>query len=145
MQEGTYNIQVIVKDGFRGSTGESTIATYTAQTRVVGNSAVVSPMANPLVALYSAPPSPGASMYVQFAQAGPHPVVAEYLPAAHRSRREHQLHRGRHAAQHDLSDAGRPGRRDGLRPAGVHHREPAGQPEFPHLHRACSRRPPGRT
>ena len=32
---------------------------------------MVSPMANPLVALYSAPPSPGASMYVQFAQQGP--------------------------------------------------------------------------
>ena len=44
--------------------------TYTAQTRVVGDSAVVSPMGNPLVALYSAPPSPGASMYVQFAQQG---------------------------------------------------------------------------
>ena len=50
---------------------EFAIATYTAQTRVVGNSAVVSPMANPLVALYSAPPSPGASMYVQFAEQGP--------------------------------------------------------------------------
>ena len=36
-----------------------------------GEHAVVSPMANPLVALYSAPPSPGASMYVQFAQQGP--------------------------------------------------------------------------
>ena len=38
-----------------------------------GDSAVVSPMANPLVALYSAPPSPGTSMYVQFAQLGPNP------------------------------------------------------------------------
>ena len=70
MQEGTYEIQVIVKDGFSASKSESTSATYTAQTRVVGTSAVVSPMANPLVALYSAPPSPGASMYVQFAQEG---------------------------------------------------------------------------
>ena len=71
MQEGTYEIQVVVKNGFSARKSESTIATYTAQTHVVGNSAVVSPMANPLVALYSAPPSPGASMYVQFAQAGP--------------------------------------------------------------------------
>ena len=71
LQKGTYSIQVVVKDGFVGSTSESTSATYTARTRVAGNSAVVSPMANPLVALYSAPPSPGATMYVQFARAGP--------------------------------------------------------------------------
>ncbi len=72
IQQGTYDIQVVVKAGFGAARKrESTIATYTAQTRVVGDSAVVSPMANPLVALYSAPPSPGASMYVQFAQQGP--------------------------------------------------------------------------
>ena len=79
MQQGTYDIQVIVKDGFSATTSESTSATYTAQSRVVGNSAVVSPMANPLVALYSAPPSPGSSMYVQFAQQGP-PVLADTSP-----------------------------------------------------------------
>jgi hypothetical protein len=73
MQEGTYNVQVIVKTGFGTSKRESASATYTAQTRVTGGSAVVSPMANPLVALYSAPPSPGASMYVQFAKQGPTP------------------------------------------------------------------------
>ena len=71
MQEGTYEIRVDVKDGFGARRSEFKIATYTAQTRVVGSSAVVSPMANPLVALYSAPPSPGASMYVQFAKQGP--------------------------------------------------------------------------
>jgi arylsulfate sulfotransferase len=71
MQEGTYDIQVVVKNGFKKAKGESAIATYTALSRVVGASAVVSPMANPLVALYSAPPSPGASMYVQFAKLGP--------------------------------------------------------------------------
>ena len=71
MQQGTYDIQVVVKSGFGARKSESASATYTAQTRVVGDSAVVSPMANPLVALYSAPPSPGASMYVQFAQQGP--------------------------------------------------------------------------
>jgi Arylsulfotransferase (ASST) len=73
IQQGTYEIQVVVKHGFAAAKSQSTIATYTAQTRVVGDSAVVSPMANPLVALYSAPPSPGASMYVQFAQQGPTP------------------------------------------------------------------------
>ncbi len=73
MQQGTYEIQVVVKNGYRKSKSETAGATYTAQTRVVGNSAVVSPMANPLVALFSAPPSPGASMYVQFAQQSPNP------------------------------------------------------------------------
>ncbi len=68
-----------------------------------------SPMANPLVALYSAPPSAGTSMYVQFAEQGPTLSWQRYVPAAHRSRREHQLHRGRYAAQHDLSHAERPG------------------------------------
>ncbi len=71
MQEGTYEIRVDVKPGFSARKSESATGTYTAQTRVVGDSAVVSPMANPLVALYSAPPSPGASMYVQFAKQGP--------------------------------------------------------------------------
>jgi hypothetical protein len=71
MQQGTYHIHVIVKSGFGVRKNESSSATYTAQTRVVGDRAVVSPMANPLVALYSAPPSPGASMYVQFAKLGP--------------------------------------------------------------------------
>ncbi len=73
MQEGTYGIRVAVKSGFSARKSESATASYKAQTRVVGDSAVVSPMANPLVALYSAPPSPGASMYVQFAQQGPTP------------------------------------------------------------------------
>ncbi len=71
MQQGTYEIRVDVKTGFAARKSEFTIATYTAQTRVVGTSAVVSRMANPLVALYSAPPSTGASMYVQFAKQGP--------------------------------------------------------------------------
>ena len=73
MQEGTYQIRVDVKSGFVARKSESRIATYTAQTRVVGNTAVVSPMANPLVALYSAPPSQGTSMYVQFAEQAPSP------------------------------------------------------------------------
>jgi hypothetical protein len=67
-QEGSYVIQVTVKDSFSASTGESASASYTSQSRVVGTSAVISSMSNPLVALYSAPPSSGLSMYVQFAK-----------------------------------------------------------------------------
>jgi hypothetical protein len=80
MQEGSYDIQVTVKDSFGASTGESASASYTAESRVVGNSAVVSPMANPLVALYSAPPSSGSSMYVQFAPLGPDPSWSDTAP-----------------------------------------------------------------
>ena len=109
MQEGTYEIQVTVKNGFGAAKGESASATYTAQTRVVGHGAVVSPMANPLVALYSAPPSAGTSMYVQFAKQGPTLSWQNTSPLPIVPGREHQLHRGRHAAQHDLSHAARPG------------------------------------
>src|SRR5262249_31395409 len=66
MREGTYDIQVTVKDSFSATSGDSATATYTADSRVTGSGAVVSPMSNPLVALYSAPPSAGGSMYVQF-------------------------------------------------------------------------------
>jgi hypothetical protein len=71
MQQGTYDIRVVVKSRFGAARSESATATYTAQTRVVGDSAVVSHMGNPLVALFSAPPSPGASMCVQFAKQSP--------------------------------------------------------------------------
>jgi hypothetical protein len=71
MQEGSFKVRVVVEPKFGAKKSESTTTTYTALTRVVGDNAVVSPMANPLVALFSAPPSPGASMYVQFAQQGP--------------------------------------------------------------------------
>ena len=80
MQEGTYVIVVVVKKGFGATKSETAAATYTAQTRVVGDSAVVSPMANTLVALFSAPPSPGSSMYVQFAQQGPTPSWQDTSP-----------------------------------------------------------------
>ena len=134
MQEGTYDIQVIVKDSFGATTGESASASYTAESRVVGTSAVISPMSNPLVALYSAPPSPGSSMYVQFAQQGPALSWQQYRPAAHRAGGEHQLHRRGHAAQHDVPHEARPERWDGLRPSDVHDRIPADELDFPHLH-----------
>lgn len=60
MQEGTYNIQVTVKDSFSATTGESASKSYTAESRIVGTSAVISPTSNPLVALY------GASLQWQF-------------------------------------------------------------------------------
>lgn len=70
MQEGSYTIQVTVKDNFSAATGESATASYAAESRVVGSAAVVSPTSNPLVALYSAPPSAGMSMRVEFKPLG---------------------------------------------------------------------------
>ena len=95
MQEGSYDIQVTVKDSFGAATGESATATYTAESRVVGTHAVVSPTSNPLVALYSAPPSAGRSMYVQFSPLGPTLSWQQHRPAAHRAGGEHQLPRRR--------------------------------------------------
>ncbi len=80
LQEGTYQIRVDVKPRPNAVRREFTFATYTAQTRVVGDDAVVSAMANPLVALYSAPPARGGSMYVQFAEDGPSPSWQDTSP-----------------------------------------------------------------
>src|SRR5262249_3360849 len=66
MQEGNYTIQVTAKASYSAKIGESTNASYKADSRVTGTSSVVSAMSNPLVALFSAPPSSGSSMYVQF-------------------------------------------------------------------------------
>ncbi len=85
MQEGIYDIQVVVKAGFHSKQGESAIAAYQAQTRVVGASAVVSPMANPLVALYSAP-LPGRVDVRPVCPGRPYAELAEYFAAAHRPR-----------------------------------------------------------
>jgi len=82
LQQGTYEIEVVVKAGFGPTRRETAFASYTAQSRVTGTSAVVSPMANPLVALFSAPPTAGSTMYVQFAQAGPAPQWQDTSPQA---------------------------------------------------------------
>ena len=73
MQEGTYQVQVNVETNYGTPVVDTRSASYTVQTRIVGNSAVVSPTTNPLVALYSAPPSSGTSMYVQFSPEGANP------------------------------------------------------------------------
>ena len=73
-QEGTYQVQVNVEKNYGTPVVDTTSVSYTVQTRIVGNSAVVSPTTNPLVALYSAPPSSATSMYVQFSPQSPIPL-----------------------------------------------------------------------
>src|SRR5205823_5663648 len=53
MQEGAYDIQVTVKDGYQATETASAVVSEAVASRVSGSQAVVTPTANPLVALYS--------------------------------------------------------------------------------------------
>src|SRR5262245_47215996 len=57
MQEGTYDIEVTVKDGYGAAETTSAVVTDAVASRVTGSEAVVTPTLNPLVAMYSVPPS----------------------------------------------------------------------------------------
>src|SRR6516165_4231141 len=59
MQEGTYDIEVTVKDGYQATATTSAVAADAIASRVTGSQAVITPTLNPLVALYSVPPSSG--------------------------------------------------------------------------------------
>ena len=74
MQEGTYDIEVTVKDGYAATETTSAVVTDDVASRVTGSEAIVTPTANPLVALYSVPPSSAESVFIQFAVAGDHPA-----------------------------------------------------------------------
>src|SRR6516165_3960275 len=70
MQEGNYDIEVLVKDGYQGTDTCSAVAADSVASRVTGSTAVISPTLNPLVALYSVPPSTETgTVVVEFAQA----------------------------------------------------------------------------
>jgi PKD repeat protein len=70
MQEGNYEFQVVVKDGFAAQSTEDAVASYPVNSRVTGSAAVITATTNPLVALYSAPPSSQATVFVEFRAAG---------------------------------------------------------------------------
>jgi hypothetical protein len=73
MQEGTYDIEVTVKDGYQATETTSTVVSDAVASRVTGSEAVITPTLNPLVALYSAPPSSAGSVFVQFSVASDSP------------------------------------------------------------------------
>src|SRR5712664_3275883 len=73
MQEGAYDIEVGVKDGYQATETATAIAVDAVASRVTGSQAVITPTLNPLVALYSAPPSSADSVFVQFSVAGDSP------------------------------------------------------------------------
>src|SRR5437773_6226569 len=73
MQEGAYDIEVSVKDGYQATETTSAVMADAVVSRVTGSDAVITPTLNPLVALYSAPPSSAGSVFVQFSVAGDSP------------------------------------------------------------------------
>ncbi|HEY7420344.1 MAG TPA: aryl-sulfate sulfotransferase, partial [Ktedonobacteraceae bacterium] len=70
LYQGTYLVQVVIQEGYAGAVLTSTTASYTFTSRVQGMKAVVTPTANPLVALYSAPSCSHGTMYVAFQRVG---------------------------------------------------------------------------
>ncbi|HMB03766.1 MAG TPA: aryl-sulfate sulfotransferase [Isosphaeraceae bacterium] len=73
MQEGTYRIRVTVKEGFDAAYTQAAVVTDHVDSRVTGPNAVITPTANPLVALYSIPPGPEGTVHVEFTVAGENP------------------------------------------------------------------------
>src|SRR5437660_43295 len=73
MQEGAYDIEVTVKDGYQAAETTSAVTVDAVASRVTGSQAVITPTLNPLVALYSAPPSSAGSVFVQFSVASDSP------------------------------------------------------------------------
>src|SRR4051794_36480485 len=74
MREGTYDIEVTVKDGYQAAETTSAVVADAVASWVSGSQAVVTPTPNPLVALYSVPPSLAETVVVQFAVASDHPA-----------------------------------------------------------------------
>jgi arylsulfate sulfotransferase len=66
LHEGAYTVQVTAKDGFAATNASTSWVTFAIASRVQGQGSVVTPTANPLVALYSAPACAAGSMVVQF-------------------------------------------------------------------------------
>jgi hypothetical protein len=73
MQEGTYRLEVTVKDGFDASDTQSAVVVDEVDSRITGDQAVITPTANPLVALYSVPAGPEGTVHVEFAVASDNP------------------------------------------------------------------------
>src|SRR5439155_19273464 len=73
MQEGEYDIEVTVKEGYQATETTSAVVADAVASRVSGSQPVLTPTLNPLVVLYSVPPSSAETVFVQFSVAGDHP------------------------------------------------------------------------
>jgi arylsulfate sulfotransferase len=74
MQEGDYDIQVTVKDGYQATETTTAVVISEVASLITGTQAVITPTQNPLVAFYSVPPSLADTVFVQFAEVGENPV-----------------------------------------------------------------------
>jgi arylsulfate sulfotransferase len=74
MHEGSYDIEVAVKDGYQATDMATAVAVDAVASRVTGSQPVVTATSNPLVTLYSAPPSSAGTIFVQFAVASDDPA-----------------------------------------------------------------------
>ena len=80
--DGTYQIQVVVKDFSSGESASSTVS-YVVNSPIVGALPVIQSTANPLVALFTAPPCASGSMVravFQAASGSTPPVTTNSLP-----------------------------------------------------------------
>jgi len=73
MQEGSYDIHLIAKEGYQGTDTVSAFVSDVVNSRVTGSGAVITSMSNPLVALYSAPPCSDGTIAVEFRPNGHQP------------------------------------------------------------------------
>ncbi len=78
MQEGAYDIEVTVKDGYQATETTTAVAADAVASRVSGSQPVISATLNPLVALYSVPPTqpgpgPHGTVHVELSVAGDPP------------------------------------------------------------------------
>ena len=78
MQEGTYDVEATVKDGYQATETTTAVVADAVESRVTGSEAVITPTLNPLVALYSVPPTqpgpgPHGTVHVEFSVAGDPP------------------------------------------------------------------------
>ncbi len=72
MEEGGYHIRVTAKEGYEATEAVAAVASDAVDSRVTSHHAVISPTANPLVALFSVPPGDGGTVHVEFRVAGSH-------------------------------------------------------------------------
>ena len=134
MQQGSYNIQVIVKDSYscrnRRVRDRVLYGEVAGRRNQRGDQPHVQPPGRPV----QRAPSPGSSMYVQFAQLGPNPSWQDTAPLPIVPGESTNFLVAGMLPEHDVPHEGRPERWDDLRPSGVHDREPADELDFPHLH-----------
>ena len=140
MQEGTYDIQVTVKDGYQATETTSAVVADEVASRVTGSQAVITPTANPLVALYSVPPSSAGTVFVQFAVAGDHPAWRNTDTLAVVPGKSTNVFVAGMLPEHHLPDAARVQRRHRLRAPALHDGGASRDPDLPRLHRAAAAR-----